>query len=137
MKISELHTLGFTCLQDQFNDGELAGGYTSDLLSDVMANLAERADRMIRTIGGQSEHRYAVDLLSQRQSRGPHGQYVHVVAGRDKPPRKPESHLACPATKRGELVTGHQDAHLFLQIVTQQMAGKSISTSIAIHLCCM
>jgi len=42
MKISELHNLGFTCLQDQFNDGELAGGYTSDLLSDVMANLGER-----------------------------------------------------------------------------------------------
>lgn len=42
MKISELTQLGFTCLQDQFNDEELAGGYTSDLLSDVMANLEER-----------------------------------------------------------------------------------------------
>ncbi len=42
MKISELSDLGFTCLQDQFNDEELAGGYTSDLLSDVMANLGER-----------------------------------------------------------------------------------------------
>ena len=42
MKISDLNQLGFTCLQDQFNDEELAGGYTSDLLSDVMANLGER-----------------------------------------------------------------------------------------------
>lgn len=42
MKISELCNLGFTCLQDQFDDEELAGGYTSDLLSDVMANLGER-----------------------------------------------------------------------------------------------
>lgn len=42
MKISELATLGFTCLQDQFVDEELAGGYTSDLLSDVMAHLGER-----------------------------------------------------------------------------------------------
>lgn len=41
MKISELETLGFTCLQDQFEDAELVGGYTSDLLSDVMANLKE------------------------------------------------------------------------------------------------
>jgi hypothetical protein len=42
MKTSELGTLGFTCLQDQFNDEELAGGYTSDLLSDAMAHLGER-----------------------------------------------------------------------------------------------
>ena len=41
MKISDLETLGFTCLQDEFEDAELAGGYTSDLLSDVMANLKE------------------------------------------------------------------------------------------------
>jgi len=42
MKISDITTLGFTCLQDQFDDTELAGGYTSDLLSDVMANMGER-----------------------------------------------------------------------------------------------
>jgi hypothetical protein len=42
MKISEITTLGFVCLQDQFNDKELAGGYTSDLLSDVMANMGEQ-----------------------------------------------------------------------------------------------
>jgi hypothetical protein len=41
MRVSELAGLGFTCLQDQFEDAELAGGYTSDLLSDVMANLKE------------------------------------------------------------------------------------------------
>lgn len=41
MKTSELGTLGFTCLQDRFDDAELTGGYTSDLLSDVMANLQE------------------------------------------------------------------------------------------------
>ncbi len=42
MKTSELANLGFACLQDQFTDGELAGGYTSDLLSDAMAHLGER-----------------------------------------------------------------------------------------------
>ena len=41
MKTSELKNLGFTCLQDQFDDVELEGGYTSDLLSDVMGNLTE------------------------------------------------------------------------------------------------
>ena len=41
MKISDLTTLGYTCLQDRYDDIELAGGYTSDLLSDVMANLKE------------------------------------------------------------------------------------------------
>jgi hypothetical protein len=41
MKISELSRHGFTCLQDQYEDADLAGGYTSDLLSDVMANLKE------------------------------------------------------------------------------------------------
>lgn len=41
MKISELSNVGFACLQDQFEDLDLAGGYTSDLLSDVMANLEE------------------------------------------------------------------------------------------------
>lgn len=41
MKISELEALGFACLQNQFEDTELVGGYTSDLLSDVMANLKE------------------------------------------------------------------------------------------------
>lgn len=41
MKISELENLGFTCLQNQYEDTELSGGYTSDLLSDVMANLQE------------------------------------------------------------------------------------------------
>jgi hypothetical protein len=43
MKISELKTIGFNCLQDQFEDLDLAGGYTSDLLSDVMAHLKEGA----------------------------------------------------------------------------------------------
>ncbi|MBC8206376.1 MAG: hypothetical protein ISR85_04680 [Kiritimatiellales bacterium] len=41
MKISELESLGFSCLQDEFEDVDFAGGYTSDLLSDVMANLKE------------------------------------------------------------------------------------------------
>ena len=41
MQISELGELGFSCLQDEFEDADLAGGYTSDLLSDVMANLKE------------------------------------------------------------------------------------------------
>lgn len=41
MKISELKSCGFTCLQEKFEDGELTGGYTSDLLSDVMGNFKE------------------------------------------------------------------------------------------------
>ena len=41
MKISDLEPLGFTCLQRVFDDAELTGGYTSDLLSDVMANVKE------------------------------------------------------------------------------------------------
>lgn len=41
MKISELEQLGFECLQGRYEDREPAGGYTSDLLSDVMANLKE------------------------------------------------------------------------------------------------
>lgn len=41
MKIKELTMLGFTCLQNEFEDVEMSGGYTSDLLSDVMANLKE------------------------------------------------------------------------------------------------
>jgi phosphoglycerate dehydrogenase-like enzyme len=41
MKTSELAKQGFTCLQDQHEDAELTGGYTSDLLSDVMANLQD------------------------------------------------------------------------------------------------
>lgn len=41
MKTSELKALGFDCLQGRFEDAELTGGYTSDLLSDVMGNLKE------------------------------------------------------------------------------------------------
>jgi hypothetical protein len=29
------------CLQEQYNDGEITSGYTSDLLSDVMAHAEE------------------------------------------------------------------------------------------------
>jgi hypothetical protein len=39
VKVSDLETsLGFACLQNRYEDGEITGGYTSDLLSDVMAN---------------------------------------------------------------------------------------------------
>lgn len=42
MRISDMETLaGFACLQDDYKDTEVAAGYTSDLLSDVMANAAE------------------------------------------------------------------------------------------------
>lgn len=42
MKISDLENLeGFNCLQDDYDDAEVQGGYTSDLLSDVMANANE------------------------------------------------------------------------------------------------
>ena len=42
MKISELaSTLGFETLQGRYDDRTVSGAYTSDLLSDVMANAGE------------------------------------------------------------------------------------------------
>ena len=42
MRISDLGKLeGFVCLQGEYEDAELSAGYTSDLLSDVMANAGE------------------------------------------------------------------------------------------------
>ncbi len=42
MKISDLEELGgFDCLQGEYVDAEITSGYTSDLLSDVMANAEE------------------------------------------------------------------------------------------------
>lgn len=42
MKTSELGSfLGAACLQDSFDDREIEGAYTSDLLSDAMANAVE------------------------------------------------------------------------------------------------
>jgi len=42
MKISELAAMEtFTCLQEEYADAMLTAGYTSDLLSDVMANAEE------------------------------------------------------------------------------------------------
>jgi hypothetical protein len=44
MKVSEIGVLEqFTCVQDQFEDVEVAAGYTSDLLSDVMGNADDGA----------------------------------------------------------------------------------------------
>jgi hypothetical protein len=42
MKISDLKSLqGFECLQSDYEDAALLNGYTSDLLSDVMAHAEE------------------------------------------------------------------------------------------------
>lgn len=42
MKTSELAgILGASCVQDQFQDREISEAYTSDLLSDAMANAVE------------------------------------------------------------------------------------------------
>lgn len=42
MKISQLaSSLGFRAVQDEYDDRDLTCGYTSDLLSDVMANARE------------------------------------------------------------------------------------------------
>lgn len=42
MKISDIQALeSMTCLQSEFEDAEVSGGYTSDLLSDVMAHAEE------------------------------------------------------------------------------------------------
>lgn len=44
MKVSDIEKLeGLDCLQPDFEDVEISGGYTSDLLSDVMANAEEGA----------------------------------------------------------------------------------------------
>jgi hypothetical protein len=44
MRVSELsERFGFESLQDSYEDGELLEGYTSDLLSDVMAKAAQGA----------------------------------------------------------------------------------------------
>lgn len=49
MKISDLHAvLGYQPVQQEYTDREISGGYTSDLLSDVMANAAE--DSVLVTI---------------------------------------------------------------------------------------
>lgn len=49
MKISDIQSLeGFTCLQGEYNDAEVQDGYTSDLLSDVMAHAEE--DSVLITI---------------------------------------------------------------------------------------
>jgi hypothetical protein len=41
MKINELMFQGLECVQAASGDVEITGGYTSDLLSDVMAHLKE------------------------------------------------------------------------------------------------
>lgn len=49
MRISELSSgFGFECLQDSYEDTDLQDGYSSDLLSDVMAKAAE--DSVLITI---------------------------------------------------------------------------------------
>jgi hypothetical protein len=49
MTVSDLErALGYECLQDQYEDEAIAAGYTSDLLSDVMANCPE--DSVLITI---------------------------------------------------------------------------------------
>lgn len=42
MKTSEIESfLGAVCIQDSFTDREIAGAYTTDLLSDAMANAVD------------------------------------------------------------------------------------------------
>lgn len=49
MKVSDLKDqLGYECLVSEGNDNALTGGYTSDLLSDVMGNAPE--DSVLITI---------------------------------------------------------------------------------------
>ncbi len=60
MKLSALGSvLGYTTVQDDYQDHDLNGGYTSDLLSDVMANAAE--DCVLITI---QAHKNAVAVAS-------------------------------------------------------------------------
>ncbi len=48
MKISSLNEFGYELLQPDFLDKEISAGYTSDLMSDVMANA--EADSVLITI---------------------------------------------------------------------------------------
>lgn len=43
MKVADLVSLGYTLVQPEHADIEIMGGYTSDLLSDVMANAKEHS----------------------------------------------------------------------------------------------
>ncbi len=44
MKISDIQSMeDFTCMQEEYEDTTVTNGYTSDLLSDVMANADEGA----------------------------------------------------------------------------------------------
>ncbi len=60
MRVSELQgALGLEVLQGGYEDRELSGGYTSDLLSDVMANA--KADGILVTI---QAHKNAIAVAS-------------------------------------------------------------------------
>lgn len=48
MKVSTIKELGYELLQAEFVDKEISNGYTSDLMSDVMANA--EADSVLITI---------------------------------------------------------------------------------------
>jgi hypothetical protein len=49
MNVEDLGSaLGYECVQDQYEDTQVRAGYTSDLLSDVMANCPE--DSILVTI---------------------------------------------------------------------------------------
>jgi hypothetical protein len=62
MTVGDLSTaLGYECVQDQYEDGTIQAGYTSDLLSDVMANCPE--DSVLITIQGH-KNTVAVATLS-------------------------------------------------------------------------
>lgn len=44
MKISDIQSMKeFVCIQPEYTDADVTGGYTSDLLSDVMAHAEEGA----------------------------------------------------------------------------------------------
>ncbi len=60
MKISDIQSLeGFACLQGEYTDTQVLDGYTSDLLSDVMAHAEE--DSVLITI---QAHRNTVAVSS-------------------------------------------------------------------------
>ncbi|MFO8063926.1 MAG: hypothetical protein ACQETQ_03410 [Spirochaetota bacterium] len=44
MTVTDLgDSLGYECMQDHYEDGNVSTGYTSDLLSDVMANAPDES----------------------------------------------------------------------------------------------
>lgn len=103
MKISELETtLGYVCLQGDFEDGALESGYTSDLLSDVMGNAPDES--VLITI---QAHKNTVAVASLAGIRA-----IVLCNGRKAPDdmisAAAEEDIAIYTTKDNQFITSHK-----------------------------